>query len=237
MTGLLDNKIAFITGASRGIGQEIAKCYAQQGAHVIAIARDSKNLEKTDDLIREVSGKSATLIPFDLTEMDKIPGLAKMIAERFGHIDILVGNAGQLGELSPLVDQSADSWQKTMDINLHANFHLIRCFDPLLKLSDTPRAIFVSSGVADGVHPYWGAYAVSKASLEYMVKLYAIENEKAKLRANLINPGQVRTRMHAQAFPGLNPQTITPVEDVMELFIKLASNDMQDTGKVFHAQC
>ena len=235
MAQLLEGRIALITGASRGIGQEVARRYAAEGAHLILISRDVKGLEETDDMVREAGG-NATLIPFDLSEFDKIPALAKMIAERFQKIDILVGNAGMLGDMAPLPHQTPENWHKTFDINVHANFHLIRCFDPLLKASEAPRALFVTSGIIENINPYWGAYAVSKAALDYMVKLYAAENEKTALKINLISPGQVRTRMHAQAFPGIDPETITPTDKLNDVFVMLAQASMQDTGKIFYAQ-
>ncbi|MFW0777918.1 MAG: SDR family NAD(P)-dependent oxidoreductase [Rickettsiales bacterium] len=235
MAGSLEGRIALITGASRGIGQEIAKRYAAEGAHLILISRDVKGLEETDDLVR-AEGGNATLIPFDLSEFDKIPELAKMIAERFTKIDILVGNAGMLGDMAPVADQNPENWHKVFDVNVHANFHLIRCFDPLLKASEAPRAMFVTSGITENINPYWGAYATSKYALDYMIKLYAAENEKTSLKVNLISPGQVRTRMHAQAFPGVDPETITPTEALNDVFVKLAKPDLQETGKVFHAQ-
>lgn len=232
---LLENRIALITGASRGIGQAVAVKFAQEGAHLILVARNKSGLEETDDLVKKIGGK-ATLAQLDLSNFPKINELAKMVHERFGRLDILVGNAGLLGEMSPMAHQSPGEWHKTIDVNLHTNFHLIRCFDYLLKLSEAPRAIFVTSGIAQGVHPYWGAYAVSKAALDTMVKTYAAENAKTSLRVNLLSPGQVRTRMHAQAFPGLDPETITPPEKIVDSFVKLARADMQETGKIFNAQ-
>lgn len=176
-----------------------------------------------------------TLVQLDLTETDKIEMLAQSIAQRFGRLDILVGNAGILGELSPVAHINSEDWDKVIAINLTANFHLIRCFDPLLKLSPVPRAMFVSSGVTRAAYAYWGAYAVSKSGLEKMVETYAAENAKTPLKANIIDPGAVRTRMRAKAFPGEDPETLPHPDEITDIFLRLAREDMQETGKKFYS--
>lgn len=230
----LRGRVALITGASRGIGQAVAVRYAQEGAQVILGARDVKGLEETDDMIR-ADGRSATLVEIDLTDAAKIELWAQQVAARFGKLDILVGNAGFLGEVSPLHDQSTYAWDKVMATNLDANFHLLRCFHPLLMASDAGRAMFVTSGVTAQPVPYWGAYAVSKAALEAMVKLYAAENAKSPLRVNLIDPGVVRTRMRAAAFPGEDAQALPPPDAITDIFVRLADAGLQETGEKFHA--
>lgn len=229
-----DKRIALITGASRGIGEAIAKRFAREGMHVIAVAKNGKGLEALDDAIKK-DGGSATMVQLDLAEFPKIDQLAGMIQERFGRLDVLVGNAAILGEITPMPHSSPDEWHKTIDINLHANFHLIRTCDALLRASPAGRAIFVTSGVATRISPYWGAYTVSKAALESMVLTYAAENEKTPLRINLLDPGRTRTRMRAQAFPGENPDTLPAPETLTDLFFRLSQPDLQDNGKVFRA--
>lgn len=227
-------RIALITGASRGIGEAVAKRFAREGMHVIAVATNGKKLEALDDAIQKEGG-SCTLVQLDLSEFPKIDQLAAQVAERFGRLDVLVGNAGLLGEITPVPHTSPTEWHKVIDVNLNANFHLIRCFDTLLRASDSPRAIFVSSGVAARSSPYWGAYAVSKAALEMMVKTYAAENEKTNLRINLLDPGRTRTRMRAQAFPGEDPDTLPAPEALCDLFLKLTDSALKETGQVFRA--
>ncbi|MEK6746211.1 MAG: SDR family NAD(P)-dependent oxidoreductase [Pseudomonadota bacterium] len=229
----LSGKIALITGATRGIGYGVAKRFAAEGAHVIATGRSVAGLEELDDAIKAIGG-TATLVPLNLLETDKIEIMAQSIAQRFGRLDILVGNAGILGELSPVAHSNPDDWDKVIAVNLTANFHLIRCFDPLLKLSAAPRAMFVSSGVTSGTYAYWGAYAVSKSALEKMVETYAAENAKTPLKANLIDPGGVRTRMRAKAFPGEDPETLPHPDEIADVFLRLAREDLQDTGKRFY---
>ncbi len=226
--------VALVTGASRGIGEAVAKRFAREGMHVIAVAKNGKLLEKLDDAIR-AEGGSCTLVQLDLTEFPKIDELAAMIAERYGKLDVLVGNAAVLGEISPMPHGDPIEWQKTIDINLNANFHLIRTMDTLLRAAPAGRAIFVTSGVATRISAYWGAYAVSKTALDALVKTYAAENEKTPLRINLLDPGRTRTRMRAQAFPGENPDTLPTPESLTDLFVKLASADMMESGKTFKA--
>jgi len=229
---LLAGRVALITGASRGIGAAVAKRFAREGAHVILVARKTQGLEETDDAIRAAGG-SATLVPLDLAESTQIPLLAAQIAQRFGKLDILVGNAGVLSDMTPLPHIAGADWDRVMALNLTANWHLIRCCDALLKASDAGRAMFVTSGVTERAAAYWGAYAISKSALESMVNIYAAENEKSALKVNLIDPGGVRTRMRAQAFPGEDPESLPAPDDITDLFLKLASPACKDTGKKF----
>lgn len=227
-------RIALITGASRGIGEAVAKRFAREGMHVIAVAKSGKALETLEDTIN-AEGGSATMVQLDLTEFPKIDQLATVVAERFGRLDVLVGNAAVLGEITPMPHTEPLEWHKVIDINLNANFHLIRCFDPLLRVPQNPRAIFVTSGVGARISPYWGAYAVSKSALEAMVMTYAAENEKTALKINLLDPGRTRTRMRAQAFPGEDPDTLPTPESLTDLFLRLASPALQESGKRFKA--
>jgi NAD(P)-dependent dehydrogenase (short-subunit alcohol dehydrogenase family) len=227
--------ICLITGASRGIGAAVAVRLAKEGYELILAARDKAGLEQTDDAVRNAGGK-AWLVQLDLADPTQIEALSRAVFERYGRLDVLIGNAGVLGEITPIADSTPGEWEKTMTINVTANMHLIRCFDPLLKRAENPRAMFVTSGITEAVYPYWNAYAVSKCALDMMVKLYAAENEKTTLRANLISPGIVRTRMRAQAMPGEDPDTLTPPEAMVDIFLKLASPELKETGKIFYAQ-
>jgi len=229
----LAGRIALITGASRGIGRAVALALAREGAHVILLARTQGALEEVDDEIRAAGG-TATLLQLDLRKGDKLDALGPTIFQRWGKLDILVGNAGILGPLSPLGHITADAWADVMNINLTANWRLIRTCDPLLRKSGAGRAIFVSSGAASGSYAYWGPYAVSKAGLEALVKTYAREVERTPVRANIINPGPTRTGMRAKAFPGENPETLPAPEELAPLFLELASPDCTRNGEVIN---
>ncbi|HEY2137656.1 MAG TPA: SDR family NAD(P)-dependent oxidoreductase [Xanthobacteraceae bacterium] len=229
--GRLADKIALITGASRGIGAAVAERFAREGAHVVLAARTVGGLEEADDAVRAAGG-SATLVPVDLRDFIKIDELAVRILDRWGRLDILVGNAAEFGVFSPLGHIDPATWSEVMDLNLTANWRLIRAMDPLLRAAPAGRAIFVTSGVAHGIHPYWGPYAISKAGLEMLVKIYAGEITKTRVRANLIDPGIVRTRLRARAFPGENPARLPPPETVVDAFLALALPEWTRNGAI-----
>jgi NAD(P)-dependent dehydrogenase (short-subunit alcohol dehydrogenase family) len=232
--GRLAGRIALVTGASRGIGAAVAKRYGAEGAHVILTARTVGGLEETDDAIRAAGG-SATLVPLDLTESVKIDELGARLYERFGKLDILVGNAGMLGVLAPIGHIDPPVWERVLAVNVTANWRLLRSLDPLLRRSDAGRAIFVTSGAARGAAAYWGAYAASKAALETMIKIYAAEVGAFGIRANLVNPGAVRTKMRAQAFPGEDAAKLPAPEAITEIFVALAEPACRRNGQVVTA--
>jgi len=230
----LQGRVALVTGASRGIGAAVAKRYAAEGAHVVLVARTVGGLEETDDAIR-ASGGAATLVPLDLTEAVKIDELGARLYERFGKLDILVGNAGTIGVLTPLAHMDPPVWEKVIGVNLTANWRLLRSMDPLLRRSDAGRAIFVSSGAARGPFAYWGAYCVSKAALEMLVRTYAAEVAEFGIKANAVDPGVIRTAMRAQAFPGEDPMKLPPPEAITDIFVSLAEPSCRRNGQVVHA--
>jgi NAD(P)-dependent dehydrogenase (short-subunit alcohol dehydrogenase family) len=227
----LSGKIALITGASRGIGRAVAKAYVRAGAHVILVARTTGALEELDDEIQEMGG-SATLLPLDLRAFDKIDAMGPALAEKFGHIDIFVGNAGMIGTQTPIAHADAKEWQKIMDVNVNANFRLIRALDPLLRASDAGRVMFVSSHRADGARAYGSMYASSKAALEALVKTYAAETVKTPVRVNIIRPPATDTAMLKEAYPGGYPGDMASVDDVVPAFLELASPACDKHGEI-----
>lgn len=230
----LKDRIALITGASRGIGRAVAEKFAQEGAHVLLLARDRKTLEEVDDRIRAGGGK-ATLIPLDLADGKAIDALGPSLYERFGRLDVLVGSAAILGRLSPLPHIPAEHWERTFAVNVTANWRLIRTLDPLLRRSDAGRVIFVTSGVARSARAYWAPYSVSKAALEILAKTYANETADSVIKVNLIDPGATATRMRAEAYPGEDQSTLRRPEDVAEAFVPLAMPDWVETGQIVDA--
>lgn len=216
----LENRLILVTGASRGIGRAVAEALARQGAHLILVARTVGGLEEADDEIKRAGG-SATLVPLDLTDFDAIDRLGASIYERWGKLDGLVGNAAMLGSLSPLGHIKPDSWKQLLDVNLTANWRLLRSLDPLLRRSDAGRVLFVTSAVGHEPRAYWGGYAVSKAALEMMAFIYAEETRSSPVRVNVINPGGTRTRMRADAYPGEDPATLPTPEDIAPRFVDL----------------
>jgi NAD(P)-dependent dehydrogenase (short-subunit alcohol dehydrogenase family) len=232
----LAGRLALITGATRGIGRAVALAYAREGAHLILVGRTAGALEELDDEVRALgaeSGGGATLLTLDLKQLDKIDALGPTIYQRWKKLDILVGNAGILGPLSPLGHITAEAWDDVLKVNLTANWRLIRTLDPLLRMSDAGRAIFVSSGAAVRPRAYWGPYAASKAGLEALVRTYADEVANTSVRVNMVNPGPTRTRMRAQAFPGEDPAILPTPEDAAPTFVRLAEPACTDNGRLF----
>lgn len=217
----LKGRIAFVTGASRGLGRATALALAREGAHVILTARTTGALEEVDDEIRTMGG-TATLLALDLRKADRLDQLGPTIFQRWDHLDILIANAGILGPLSPLPHVTADAWTSVIETNLSANWRLIRTFDPLLHRSDAGRVVFVSSGAATGKNAYWGPYAVSKAGLEALGRTYAHENTSTAVRVNILDPGGMATAMRAKAYPGEDPKALPQPDDVARLVVELS---------------
>ena len=234
ITKRLAGRLALITGASRGIGAAVAKRFAAEGAQVILVARTVGALEELDDEIR-AAGSAATLLPLDLRDFDKIDQMGAALYERFGRLDVLVGNAGVLGSLSPLGHFEPRVWAEVMDVNLTANWRLIRALDPLLRLSPAGRAIFTTCAASRDAVPYWGACAASKAALETMVRIYAGEVAKTNLKVNLVDPGIVRTNLRAHGFPGEDRARLKAPEEVTEPFLRAAAADCPHNGEILQS--
>ena len=226
-----ENRIALVTGASRGIGHAAAVALARQGTHVILVARTVSGLEDADDAIQKAGG-SATLVPLDLRDFDALDRLGASIYERWGRLDAFFGNAGVLDNLTPLPHLDPKVFQEALDVNVTANWRLIRSLDPLLKKSDAGRALFVTSGAARKHTPFWGAYAVTKAALESLVLTYAAECESSNVKVNLLSPGALRTKMRAKAMPGENPQSLDPPETIAPLIAELLSPGCAKNGEI-----
>jgi NAD(P)-dependent dehydrogenase (short-subunit alcohol dehydrogenase family) len=231
MTDTLSGRVALVTGASRGIGRAAAKALAADGFHVVLVARTVGGLEEVDDEIRG-SGGSATLVPLDLKDFPALDRLGASIFERWGKLDAFLGNAGVLGQLTPLSHLQPKIFQELLDVNVIANWRLIRSLDPLLKRSDAGRVLFVTSGAAHKHTAYWGGYAMSKAALESLALTYASECEGTTVNVNLLNPGPLRTRMRAKAMPGEDPTSLLAPEMVCPLIVELLSPVCTRSGEL-----
>lgn len=229
--GRLHDRIALVTGASRGIGRSAARIFAREGAHVILVARTTGGLEEVDDEVTALGG-TATLVPLDLKDFDAIDQLGASIYERWGKLDIALGNAGVLGDLAPLPHVDPKSWQEVLDVNVTANWRLIRSLDPLLRLSDAGRFVFVTSGAAVKFNAYWGPYSVSKAALDALAKTYAAEMQNTSVRINLFSPGATRTGMRADAMPGEDPETLPHPDEVAEALLDLVAPECTRNGEI-----
>jgi NAD(P)-dependent dehydrogenase (short-subunit alcohol dehydrogenase family) len=224
-------RIALVTGASRGIGRAVALELARAGAHVIALARTGGALEELDDTIKDFGG-SATLVPLDLKDGDALDRLGPALMERWGKLDVFIGNAGLLGPLAPLGHVSPKEWDEVMAVNLTANWRLVRALDPLLRVSDAGRVVFISSGAAQKCRAYWGPYSVSKAGLEALARTYAAETASTPIKTVIVNPGPLRTRMRANAMPGEDPLSLRTPEELAPEILRFSSPDWN--GDMLH---
>jgi NAD(P)-dependent dehydrogenase (short-subunit alcohol dehydrogenase family) len=225
----LAGRVALVTGASRGIGAAVAVELARQGAQVVAVARSKAGLEETDDAIAAATGRNATLLVLDLRDGAKVDAIGPTLAERFGRLDIVVGNVGRLGPLTHLPEKD---WTDLWAVNVTANWHLMRTTEPLLRASDAGRAVFVSSGAATKARAYWGPYGASKAALDHLVKTWAAELAITPVKVNAFNPGPVATRMRAAAMPGEDPATIPQPADVAPAIVALCRPEETRSGEV-----
>jgi NAD(P)-dependent dehydrogenase (short-subunit alcohol dehydrogenase family) len=231
MTDLKD-KLALVTGASRGIGAATAEALARAGAHVILVARTAKALEGVEERIHAASG-SATIAPLDLTDGEAVVKLSAAVAERWGKLDVLVLNAAMLGSLTPVQDIELKEYGRILNINLIANLALIAAFDPLLKRAEQAEVVGVTSSVGAKPRAFWGAYGSSKAALEALLGAYADETAYLKrLRVTILDPGATRTRMRSLAFPGEEPESVKPPETVADRLVQLLGEERETGAKV-----
>ena len=232
-------RIALVTGASRGIGRAAARALAAAGVHVIALARTQGALEELDDEIRALrpgEAAPATLAPCDLKDFEALDRLGEAIFRRWGRLDILVGNAGLLGPITPLHHCDPKTWDDVIAVNVTANWRLIRALDPLLRVSDAGRAVFITSAAASRAQlkAYWGPYAVSKAALDALARTYAAETRNtSKIKVMLVNPGPLRTKMRASAMPGEDPLTLPAPDALAPKLVALASPEWGETGRLY----
>ncbi len=232
MTKKLEGKVALVTGASRGLGFATAIHLAKAGAHIVATARTKGGLEELDDAVKAV-GSSATLVPMNITDLDAIDRLGASIFERFKKLDILIGNAGTLGKLTPLAHVEPKVWEESLAINLTSNYRLIRSMDSLMQAAPAGRAVFVTSGLAYKCFPYWGTYSIGKAALEALMKTYAAEVATTNMRVNCFSPGPTRTKMRATAMPGEDPETLPTAEEVSAQMLDMCMPEFADNGGVW----
>ena len=222
-------RITLVTGATRGIGYYAALALADAGSQVVAVGRTQGALEELDDTITSKGGQ-CTLVPMDLKNFEGIDQLGSIINERWGRLDGLFGNAGILGHLMPSNQIEPKTFEDVFAINMTANYRLIRSLDPLLRMSEAGRAVFMTSSVALGGRAFWGAYAASKSALETFVYSYAEEVNVTQIRVNLLNPGGTATSMRAKAIPGENPDTLPQPEALAPLIVDMLSPGYQENG-------
>jgi NAD(P)-dependent dehydrogenase (short-subunit alcohol dehydrogenase family) len=220
MAGVLSGRVALITGASRGLGAAAAVELARLGAHVVITARTQGGLEDTDDAVRAVGG-TATLLPLDLREPEQIEAIAPSILARFERLDILVHAAGVLGKLTPVGHALVQDRTEVLAVNTLAAWRLIQGCEAPLRQSDAGRAVFVTDVRASEPMAYWGPYGASKAAAAHLVLTWAAEVATTKLRVNLLDPGPMRTRLRAAAFPGQDPAELPTPDSAAAALVRL----------------
>ena len=222
----LEGQIALVTGASRGIGHACALALAQAGAHIVATARTQGGLEALDDEIKALTGQSATLVPLDLAEPEGLDQLGLAIHQRFGRLDLLVHCGAILGALTPVSHVDPALWDKVMTVNATATYRLIRSTERLLKAAPQGRALFLTTGRVARPKAFWGPYGASKAAMEHIVRTWADELENTPVRAVLIDPNAMRTKMRAEAMPGEDPMDLPDPSEIGPLIVELAQADL-----------
>jgi NAD(P)-dependent dehydrogenase (short-subunit alcohol dehydrogenase family) len=222
----LSDRIALVTGASRGIGRASALALAKAGAQVVAVARTQGGLEELDDEIRAATGHRATLVPLDIAEEGTLDQLGLALHQRFGRLDLMVHAAAILGPITPVAHIEPKHLERVFLVNVTASHRLIRAMEPLLRLSAAARAIFLTSDLAARPRAFWGPHASSKAAMESLVRTWADELEQTPVRAVLLDPGPMRTRMRAEAMPGEDPATLPDPAAIGPLVVELAQADL-----------
>ena len=228
----LAGKLALVTGASRGIGAATAEALAAAGAHVVLVARNAKALEEVEERIHAAGG-NATIAPLDLTAGGAIAKLAAAIGERWQALDILVLNAGMLGSLTPVEHIDAKEYAQVLATNLLAPQALIAAFDPMLRRAEQADLVALTSSVGREPRAFWGAYGSSKAAFETLVLAYADETEHfGSVRVHVVDPGATRTRMRQLAYPGEEPESVKPPEDVAKAILGRLLSDAKSGERV-----
>ncbi len=231
LSGRLAGRIALITGASQGIGRAVAKRFADEGATVVALARTRSDLESLDDDINAKTGNHAVLVDSDLTQFNIIDDIGKALFDRYQRLDIVVGTAGTLGQLSPVGHVPPEVWENVFALHVTANWRLLRSVDALLRQSDAGRALFVTCTQGTQPSPFWGPYGASKAALDQMVLTYAEEMQETKVKVNLIDPGPVRTALRLRAFPGEDQNTLPAPDNITDAFVDMVVSSYDKTGE------
>jgi NAD(P)-dependent dehydrogenase (short-subunit alcohol dehydrogenase family) len=234
MAKKLENRTALITGANRGIGLAIARAYAAEGARVLLAARNEAALKRVQSEIAAAGGEARTFA-VDLEDAASVRALAASIKREFSSLDVFVANAASLGARVPLVRYPLETWRQTFRINVDANLILLGELDPLFRASDSARIVMLSANVATQGKATTGSYAVSKAALEAMVRIYVVESKGTSIRINVVSPGPTRTEMRARAAPEEDPMSIKPPEAVAPLFVELATRECRRHGEWLNA--
>lgn len=232
---LLRNKVAIVTGASRGIGKAVAAAYLKEGAKVAMCARNE------EDLARAGTELHALGVPLwmacDLADFGQVKAFTQHVLSRCGTIDIVVNNASMLGPRVPISEYPVEDFEKVMHVNVNSIFYMTRVVLPVMLKNNTGSIINLSSGVGRVGKANWGAYAPSKFAVEGLTQVVANEVKESGIRVNAVNPEGTRTKMRAEAYPNEDPMTLPDPEDITDIFVYLASDlSTNVTGQSFNAR-
>lgn len=236
---LLIGRSVLVTGAGDGIGRAAARTFAAHGATVVLLGRTISKLEAVYDEIDEAGHPQPAIYPMNLegAAPEDYQNLTATLKHELGHLDGLLHNAAELGTLTPLELYDPATWARVIQVNLHASFLLTQACLPLLRQSADASILFTSASVGRRGQAYWGAYGVSKFAIEGMMQILAEELENTRIRVNSIDPGPVRTAMHARAYPGRDPSALRGPDDIMPTYLYLLGPDSQGTtGQALSAQ-
>lgn len=238
--GALRDRVILVTGASGGLGAELARSCAALGARVVLAGRNVKKLESVYDSILAAGGARPSIVPLDFEKADAshYAAVADGVRGEFGRLDGLAHLAGQLGELAPIEHQDVVTWMRVMHVNVNAAFILTQALLPLLKLSADASIVFTTSGVSQRARAYWGAYAASKFAIEGLMQVLADETDTlTSIRVNSVNPGRIRTAMRARAYPGEDAASVPLPAAAMPAYLYLLGPASRGvTGRRFDAQ-
>jgi NAD(P)-dependent dehydrogenase (short-subunit alcohol dehydrogenase family) len=227
-------RIALVTGASRGLGATLARLLAEGDYDLLLSARTQRDLERVGGELRQ---NGATVITRHGDLADPFTRHTLIDAARYlGGLDLLVNNASELGGLAPLIDIEPLRFEHLMRVNVIAPVTLLRDAVPLLA-ERGGLAVNISSDAAQGAYPGWGAYGATKAALDLASRTLAAELAPARIGVVLVDPGDLRTRMQQEAFPGKDISD-RPLPDVTRPFFEWLFNQdpMSVTGRRFQAQ-
>ena len=235
MNGTTTPTVALITGASRGLGREVARLLAQQGAHLVLTARGVDALQAAADELRTQAGVVA--LAGDVADPAHVERLVQVGLDRFGRIDVLVNNASTIGPspMPPLDAYPLDALAEVFRVNAIAPLQLIQRVLPSMRAHGDGVIVNVTSDAAIQAYPTWGGYGASKAALEHLSRVLAAELDGSGIRVYAVDPGDMNTQMHQEAEPGVNLAHLPGPEVSAPAIVRLISHATVPFGR-FEAQ-
>ncbi|MDA9815123.1 SDR family NAD(P)-dependent oxidoreductase [Gammaproteobacteria bacterium] len=229
----LAEKNILITGASKGIGREVAMSLSKYGANVVLLARDENNLDALYDEIVNTHKTSPMIIKCDLNDLDenKAQEIANVLSENISCLDGLIHNAAILGKMASMIDYDLITWNKVIQTNLTSSYLLTKFLSPMMEQSTNPRIIFTSSGVVKKGRAFWGAYAVSKTAIKSMSEILQDELEPiSNIKVFNFDPGATRTSMRAFAYPAEDPESLKNASSLIDYYLWMLSDFSNHTN-------